>query len=240
MLPKSKQSTILLALLSIIPPISAVDETHDPATNAKLLAAATELDRQKILSSDTQWIFDFHAQQTYSYSPGSVINANAATFPAMQSTGMTLAMLNLGPCAMLPPHLHPRATNVVVAVEGMTTTYMVEENGARAVTEVLSPGKMTIFPRGSLHTMQNMGCGNATLVSALDSSDTGTLNVINQLANLPNDIVQAGFGNTAAAQFWKNVDKSQIPGVGSGSNLGSADCIAACKSGQKVGAYEGR
>ena len=70
---------------------------------------------------------------------------------------MTLAMLNLGPCAMLPPHYHPRATNLVVAVEGTTQTYMIEENGARVVTETLTPGKMTIFPLASLHTMQNMG-----------------------------------------------------------------------------------
>ena len=45
-------------------------------------------------------------------------------------------MLNLGPCAMLPPHYHPRASNYVVAVTGNTTTYMYEENGARLVTEV--------------------------------------------------------------------------------------------------------
>ena len=58
---------------------------------------------------------------------------------------------------MLPPHMHPRATNLVVAVEGTTNTYMVEENGARLVKQTLTPGKMTIFPQGSLHTMQNTG-----------------------------------------------------------------------------------
>jgi hypothetical protein len=34
---------------------------------------------------------------------------------------------------------------------------MIEENGARLVSETLTPGKMTIFPRGSLHSMQNTG-----------------------------------------------------------------------------------
>ena len=66
-------------------------------------------------------------------------------------------MLNLGPCAMLPPHYHPRATNYVVAVKGNTTTYMFEENGARLVTETLTPGKATIFPQGSMHSMMNNG-----------------------------------------------------------------------------------
>lgn len=57
-------------------------------------------------------------------------------------------MLNLGPCSMLPPHYHPRASNYVVAVHGKTTTYMYEENGAELVTEELSPGQATIFPQG--------------------------------------------------------------------------------------------
>lgn len=141
----------------LLTPVHAVDVTRDPTLNTALLTAATALDRQALLATDSQWTFDFHAQPNYSYTPGSVVNANAATFPAMSSTAMTLAMLNLGPCAMLPAHLHPRGTNVVVAVEGTTATFMVQENGARVVREVLTPGKMTIFPRGSVHTMQNMG-----------------------------------------------------------------------------------
>lgn len=63
------------------------------------------------------------------------------------------AILNLGPCSMLPPHLHPRATNYVVAVAGTTRTFMINENGARTVEATLTPGKMTIFPTGSVHTM---------------------------------------------------------------------------------------
>ena len=66
-------------------------------------------------------------------------------------------MLNLGPCAMLPPHYHPRAANYVVAVQGNTTTFMYEENGARLITETLTPGKGTIFPQGSMHMMVNNG-----------------------------------------------------------------------------------
>lgn len=58
---------------------------------------------------------------------------------------------------MLPPHLHPRAANYVVAVAGKTVTYFVEENGARLVTNTLTPGKMTIFPQASIHTMVNIG-----------------------------------------------------------------------------------
>jgi len=58
---------------------------------------------------------------------------------------------------MLPPHYHPNAVNYVVAILGNTTTYMYQENGARLVTEVLTPGHATIFPRASMHMMVNTG-----------------------------------------------------------------------------------
>ena len=77
--------------------------------------------------------------------------------PFMADPFLQVAMLNLGPCSMLPPHYHPRASNYVVAVAGTTRTYMIEENGARVVNQTLTPGKMTIFPAASVHTMYNMG-----------------------------------------------------------------------------------
>jgi hypothetical protein len=151
------KATTLLKFAALYSTIHAVDKTVNPALDASLKTAATQLDRLALLSSDSDWLFDFTAQPSYTYSPGSVVNANAATFPAAVGNGMTMALLNLGPCAMLPPHYHPRATNFVVAVEGTTNTYMIEENGARLVSETLTPGKMTIFPAASLHTMQNTG-----------------------------------------------------------------------------------
>lgn len=66
-------------------------------------------------------------------------------------------MVNLGPCAMLPPHYHPRAANWVVAVLGNTTTWMQEENGAHTIVTSLTPGQATIFPAGSMHMMANNG-----------------------------------------------------------------------------------
>jgi hypothetical protein len=149
--------SVLVSLATLYSTVLAVDKTVNPPLDASLKTAATQLDRLALLPKDSDWLFDFRAQPSYTYSPGSVVNANAATFPAVVGNGMTMAMLNLGPCAMLPPHYHPRATNFVVAVEGITNTYMIEENGARLVSETLTPGKMTIFPAASLHTMQNTG-----------------------------------------------------------------------------------
>lgn len=164
-------------------------DTVNPELVAKLRMAATARDRANLLPSHEDWVFDFRKQKDYTYSPGSVVNANVASFPAAVGNGLTIAMLSLGPCAMLSPHMHPRAANWVTAVEGTTKTWMIQENGVKPIEAVLTPGQMTIFPVGSLHTMQNMGCGNATLISTLNNEDPGTLQLANQLFNLPSDMV---------------------------------------------------
>lgn len=146
-----------LAALVLVQTALAVDKVADAKKDADLKLAATALERMNILSEDSDWVYDFNTNPLYSWAPGSVLNANAATFPAATGYGLTVALLNLGPCSMLPPHLHPRATNFVVAVNGTTETYMIQENGARTIKQTLKQGQLTIFPAGSLHTMQNKG-----------------------------------------------------------------------------------
>lgn len=208
--------------------VHAVDPVREPSLDMILETAPTALDRSKKLgNASATWIFDYTSQSTYSFEPGSVVNANAATFPASISNELTLALIQLGPCAMLPPHYHPRGSNYVVATRGNTTTYMVLENGAPLVTVPLTPGKMTIFPRGSLHAMVNTGCGNNQLVSALSTTDTGTHNILNGLFQMPENIVDAAFGNPqGGARSWGK----DIPPVAFGAVKGDPDCLARCRS----------
>lgn len=148
---------LAVAIGQLIATGAAVDRTKDAKLVGSLKTSATELDKMALLPKDSDWTFDYFDHEYHTYSPGGVVNANAATFPATVGNGMTMAWINLGPCAMLPPHYHPRASNYVVAVEGTTETFMVLENSARLVKTTLTPGKMTLFPTGSLHAMQNTG-----------------------------------------------------------------------------------
>jgi Cupin len=150
---------VSLAVLLLYPVcITAVDQDANPDLVAKEKDANTWLDiATLLLPNDCDWFYDHNENPKFTFEPGSVTNADCATFPAICGHGLTVALLNLGPCSMLPPHLHPRAANAVVAMSGSTTTYMIQENGARMVTETLTPGQMTIFPRGSMHTMVNNG-----------------------------------------------------------------------------------
>ncbi|OAP58787.1 hypothetical protein AYL99_06084 [Fonsecaea erecta] len=197
--------------------------------------AATMNDRLQMLS-DQQLLYNFSSNPMHSWTPGSVCNANAATWPVLSTVGATVAQLNLGPCAMLAPHLH-RATNLVVAVSGTTHTYMVQENGARMVEQILTPGMMTIFPQASVHSMYNMGCGNNQLYSFLNDNDPGTLNIAQAFFMMPKDIgtqvmpfINLTNGNWSATG-------QHIPAIGTGSQDGFEACRQRC--GLTTRAYPG-
>lgn len=67
-----------------------VDNDTNPDLVSKLRMANTNLDRMNLLPKDSDWFFDFTKQDKYTFSPGGVINANAATFPATVGQGMTM------------------------------------------------------------------------------------------------------------------------------------------------------
>ncbi|KAF2134591.1 RmlC-like cupin [Dothidotthia symphoricarpi CBS 119687] len=216
-----------LTLLALLLPLTHASKsrTVNPDLNAQLLTAATNYDRNTLLPADSDWYYDFFKHPYYNSTVGSVIAADAATFPALAGQGISISLLTLGPCSMLPPHLHPRATNLVTAISGNTTSYMIGENGVRTVKVNLIPMRMTIFPRASLHVMQNNGCEPSVLISALNSEDSGTLNILNSLWTIPRDIIQAAFGN--AGLDTEDLGES-IPDVGTGAVAGSAECKLRC------------
>ncbi|EXJ84939.1 hypothetical protein A1O3_05614 [Capronia epimyces CBS 606.96] len=213
-------------IVFLVSPTFAVDTTADPQLVAKLKMAATMLDRLDLLS-DEQLLYNFSANPMYSWNPGSVCNANAATWPALATTGVTVAQLNLGPCAMLAPHLH-RAINLVVAVTGSTHTYMVQENGARLVEQILTPGLMTMFPPASLHSMYNMGCENNQLYSFLNDESPGTLNIAQSFFMMPEEIGMQVMPFINLANGSWNGTAQLIPAIGTGSQDGFEACRKKC------------
>ncbi|KAK1623270.1 hypothetical protein BDP81DRAFT_399582 [Colletotrichum phormii] len=73
--------------------------------------------------------------------------------------------------------------------------------------------------------MQNTGCGNAMLISALDSDDTGTLSILNGLFKLTNYMAQAAFGDASGSNGTEG-SGSHVPAVGTGAAPGSEECLA--------------
>ncbi|WDK22441.1 spherulin-1A [Colletotrichum graminicola] len=145
-------SLLLLCLQAV--GTNAIDNTLHPELVRLLRKSPTELDKLKTLPNDKDWTFNYFAHQYHTYTPGGVLNANAATFPATVDNGMAMALITLGPSAMLPPYYHARDFNYVVSVVESAETYMTLEGGARVIRTKLDPGMMTVFPQGRLHMIQ--------------------------------------------------------------------------------------
>ncbi|KAI1268196.1 spherulin-1A [Xylariaceae sp. FL1019] len=188
------------------------------------LDGATQHDQDVVLARDSDWVFDFFNQDVYhTYQAGAIINANASTFPATVGNGLAMSWVVLGPCAMQPPHYHPRAANYITVVSGSIQTWMMAENNEPVVTNALQKGQMTIFPTGSLHAMQNLGCENATVITALSSEDPGTQTLANSLFNLPWSIVSAAFGYQDISQM-----NYTVPALAGGVVSGEKQCQKGC------------
>lgn len=87
----SREHAFAFGLLLILGKhVAAIDATRDPALNAELSSAATQLDRLALIPNDDDWKFDFTAQAPfYNWAPGGVTNMNSATFPAAAQNGLT-------------------------------------------------------------------------------------------------------------------------------------------------------
>jgi hypothetical protein len=68
-------------------------------------------------------------------------------------------------------------------------------------------------------------CTPALLLSALNSDDSGTLNILPSLWSVPSDIIQAGFNDPSinTEDLGRN-----IPEVGTGAIIGSEECKKRC------------
>lgn len=88
--------TTALSLLSPfwLDPTAAMDNPPIPAEGPdvvrRLITAATTLDREKILSTNESWLFDFNDfPETFNFAPGGVTTMKTATFPACKPHGMS-------------------------------------------------------------------------------------------------------------------------------------------------------
>jgi quercetin dioxygenase-like cupin family protein len=102
----------------------------------------------------------------------SVTPAFAAQFPGLNTLGISMARLDFAQGGLVPPHTHPRATEILFVVEGSLLVGFVSTNNQLFATTV-NKGDVFVFPRGLLHFELNVGKGQATAIAALNSQNPG-------------------------------------------------------------------
>ncbi|KZV97985.1 RmlC-like cupin [Exidia glandulosa HHB12029] len=184
----------ILAAVSLA--LSAAATGSNADTLAALKKASTAVERISILGNDQDFVFNFidpNKNQT-SGAGGHTVSAAVNTFPALFGSGMAMTLGFMEPCSLNSPHTHPRATEILIMLNGTIKAGFLAENGARFIMNEVPTLSATVFPKGSIHFQANVGCKPVPFAAALSNEDPGTLQVAQRFFALPADVVGASLG----------------------------------------------
>ncbi|WJX82579.1 hypothetical protein P8452_65319 [Trifolium repens] len=98
----------------------------------------------------------------------------------LNTLGISLARVDFAPRGLNPPHTHPRATEILIVLEGTLYVGFVTSNPEnRLITKVLNKGDVFVFPIGLIHFQLNVGYGNAVAIAGLSSQNPGVITIAN-------------------------------------------------------------
>ncbi|XP_058010395.1 germin-like protein subfamily 1 member 13 [Hevea brasiliensis] len=140
---------------------------------------------------------------------------NVDKIPGLNTLGISLARIDFAPYGGLnPPHTHPRATEILVVLEGTLYVGFVTSNPNRLITKVLNAGDVFVFPIGLIHFQFNIGQTKAVAISGLSSQNPGVITIANAVFGSnppinPNVLTKAfqvdkNVVNYLQKQFWVN------------------------------------
>ena len=104
-------------------------------------------------------------------------------FAGLNTLGISFARIDYAPYGVNPPHYHPRATEILVVLEGTLYAGFVTSNQAdgknRLFTKVLNKGDVFVFPFGLIHFQFNQGHTPAVAYASLSSQLPGVVTIAN-------------------------------------------------------------
>ncbi|XWS42633.1 hypothetical protein CRYUN_Cryun16bG0030600 [Craigia yunnanensis] len=108
-----------------------------------------------------------------------VTTVNVDQIPGLNTLGISLVRIDYAPYGgLIPPHTHPRGTEILVVVEGTLYVGFVTSNtDNRLFTKVLNPGDVFVFPIGLIHFQFNIGKSRAVAFAGLSSQNAGVITI---------------------------------------------------------------
>ncbi|KAJ7968912.1 Germin-like protein subfamily 1 member [Quillaja saponaria] len=109
-----------------------------------------------------------------------VTPVNVQQIPGLNTLGISLVRIDFAPKGLIPPHIHPRASEILVVEEGTLYVGFVTSNTEnRLFTKVLKKGDVFVFPIGLIHFLLNVDDGNAVAFAGLSSQNPGVITIAN-------------------------------------------------------------
>ncbi|CEL97078.1 unnamed protein product [Vitrella brassicaformis CCMP3155] len=167
------------------------DENGEPDVPLSRRAFRNQFDE----SSD--FIFDFNtarAEADTNGQGGAVTGASVSQWPALSGHGLSHTLVDLAPCSINTPHVHPRATEIIYIIKGRVSVGFAEENGGRIVTNDVKEGDTAFFPHTLIHWQFNPTCEPAQFIATLNSDDGGVQTIAQAFFGLPDDVLATALG----------------------------------------------
>jgi len=205
------------------------DATSDLITQLK--AADNAVQRNQILAAggNSSFVFDFTnppSAAVVSSPAGQLVQATGSTAPFLTDINAAMAVVVIEPCGLVLPHLHPRADEFVIVIEGEIYTQFIAETGAVLIENELKTLGATLLPKGSIHLEYNPTCQPATFVAAFNNNDPGVSFVGANLFSFDDQLVIADFGGDAVIS---GADLESIrQALPQGLATGVAECVSKC------------
>lgn len=109
-----------------------------------------------------------------------VTPVNVVQIPGLNTFSISLVRIDYAPFGLNPPHTHPRATEVLVVLEGTILVGFVTSNPEnKHYTKVLDKGDVFVFPQGLIHYQYNNWTTSAVAIAGLSSQNPGVVTVGN-------------------------------------------------------------
>jgi quercetin dioxygenase-like cupin family protein len=140
-----------------------------------------------------------HSAGNTSNKQGSAVTAvNVAQIAGLNTLGVSLARVDYAPYGQNPPHIHPRASEILTVVEGSLYVGFVTSNPENKLfTKVLNKGDVFVFPQGLIHFQFNCGTNKAIAIAALSSKNPGVITIANAVfgskSSIADDILAKAF-----------------------------------------------
>lgn len=130
--------------------ISAGKDGRTVAADAKTLYVSFALFSGLVIQSSPVWHQSCHDRQwclSKHWYSRCKLSRLATILRCIRSSGRQ-------PCGLNTPHVHPRATEFNLAVNGTLATGDFEENDEEFIMQTLKPGQATVFPQGYFDLLQ--------------------------------------------------------------------------------------
>ncbi|KAJ7295902.1 hypothetical protein O6H91_17G027800 [Diphasiastrum complanatum] len=184
----------------VFPGHGSTDATHMAASNATTNGTLTGVvctDPRLLSAADFTFQGLNKAGNTHNTLGSSVTAVNAKTFPGLNTLGISFARIDFAKNGLNPPHVHPRATEVLFLLEGdLSVGFIAGDN--KLFSHNLTTGDLFVFPKGLIHFQQNIGNKNAISISAFNSQNPGVQQIVEAVfashPSLPDELLELAFG----------------------------------------------